>query len=287
MPSYNQAEFIPAAVQSVLDQSYRNLELVVQDGASTDETVSRLDEIAAIDPRLNWSSEPDSGPADALNKACRKVRGEIVGWLNSDDLYASDMIQKVVSAFDENPDWIMCYGHADHIDGFSQRIGPYPTRKPDVGISGFSAGCFICQPSVFFKTSLWWSVGEFDTSLQTAFDFDYWIRAFKAYPDRIGFIDETLAKSRIHANCLTARLRKTVAAEAMRLMHTYFGQAPLHWASTYLEELLERLNADRDSFCREANEFVKEIAHYFDDASVNQIRNSINSLKTPLPQSRM
>ncbi len=86
MPSFNQAAFIPAAVESVLSQSYPELELIIADGGSTDGTIEWLKQKCLSDTRLRFFSETDSGPADALNKALKKTRGTIIGWLNSDDL---------------------------------------------------------------------------------------------------------------------------------------------------------------------------------------------------------
>jgi len=85
MPSLNQAAFIAAAVESVLSQSYPQLELIVGDGGSTDGTQAWLAQRQTQDARLRWFSEPDSGPADALNKLLRQAKGTLIGWLNSDD----------------------------------------------------------------------------------------------------------------------------------------------------------------------------------------------------------
>jgi glycosyltransferase involved in cell wall biosynthesis len=110
MPSLNQAEFIVSAVQSVLSQSYGHLELIVADGGSTDGTLALLQQQQGLDSRLRWMSEPDTGPADALNKALRRARGTIVGWLNSDDLYAEGAIDRAVQAL-------------------GNRLDPPPTRE--------------------------------------------------------------------------------------------------------------------------------------------------------------
>ena len=85
MPSFNQAEFIEESVRSVFDQTYGNVELIIFDGQSTDATCDKLEELQREYHRLTWVSEPDDGPADAINKAFSSARGEIIGWLNSDD----------------------------------------------------------------------------------------------------------------------------------------------------------------------------------------------------------
>ncbi len=149
MPSFNQAAFITASVQSVLSQSYANLELIVADGGSGDGTQALLASLQAQDARLHWVSEPDAGPADALNKALRSVRGTVIGWLNSDDVYIPGAVQRAVQALANSPDLMMVYGHAEHIDADGKVLGAYPTVAPPPPISQFAKGCFICQPTVF------------------------------------------------------------------------------------------------------------------------------------------
>lgn len=203
MPSFNQANFIAESVESVLSQSYRHLELiVVADGGSTDGTPDWLSQKSRQDPRLKWFSGPDTGPADALNKALKIVRGTLIGWLNSDDLYTPNAIQRAVDALITEPAWLMVYGHGEHIDEHGRFIEAYPTRLPSTPAEEFADRCFICQPTVFFKRSLTVLLGPLDETLKTAFDFDYWLRAFIQIPERIGFIDTAQAKSRLHAQWL-------------------------------------------------------------------------------------
>ena len=99
MPSLNQGQYIEAAVMSVLEQSWRRLELVVQDGGSSDETLAILQRISGQDSRLKYSSSPDSGPAQALNRALAKTKGTIIGWLNADDLYTPGALERATDYF--------------------------------------------------------------------------------------------------------------------------------------------------------------------------------------------
>lgn len=275
MPSYNQGTFIESSVGSVLKQDYQHVELIVQDGGSADSTIYVLEQVSLNDTRLQLASKRDAGPADAINKAFSKVRGEIIGWLNSDDLYCADTIAKVVQAFDQNPDWIMCYGHGEHIDAFDKVLGRYPTQKPEVGLDGFSSGCFICQPTVFFKTPMLTLLGNLDASLKTAFDYDFWMRAFKAFPDRIGFIDDVLAQSRLHEDCITQRMRETVALEGLALGQRHLGRAQMHWAVTYLEELRRELPRGSEDFQARATEFLEQAGQYLAAAELNTLRAAV------------
>lgn len=238
MPSLNQARFIGASIDSVLGQDYRQIELIVADGGSNDGTVQLLKQRAVEDSRLRWFSEPDTGPANALNKALARVRGTVVGWLNSDDVYTPGSLHRAVAALEANPAWLMLYGHGTHIDGDGKLLDNYPTLPPSTPIARFSEGCFICQPTVFSRRSMWLLLGKLDENLKAAFDFEYWLRAFLAFQDRIGFMDAVQAHSRLHDGCITMRLRRTVALEGMQVLARHLGSAPKEWLLTYVNELL-------------------------------------------------
>ena len=85
---------------------------------------------------------------------------------------------------------------------------------------------------------MWLLLGKFDEDLKTAFDFDYWLRAFARFSGRIGFVDAVQAQSRLHADCITLRLRRTVMLEGMQLLARHLGHAPKEWLLTYVNELL-------------------------------------------------
>ena len=237
MPSLNQARFIRAATDSVLGQDYPNIELIVADGGSEDGTVDLL-KARAADSRLRWFSSKDSGPAQAINSALAQVRGTVVGWLNSDDVFVMGAVRRAVDALQANQAWLMVYGHGQHIDSDGRLLNNYSTLPPSTPVAQFAEGCFICQPTVFSQRSMWILLGKLDESLKTAFDFDYWLRAFLAFPGRIGFVDAVQACSRLHDECVTLRLRRTVALEGMQVLARHLGSAPKEWFLTYVNELL-------------------------------------------------
>lgn len=238
MPSLNQVGFIGAAIDSVLGQSYPHLELIVADGGSTDGTLELLAARQSADARLRWHSGRDTGPAQAINSALTLVRGTVAGWLNSDDLYAPSAIQRAVTALQANPKWLMVYGHGVHVDCLGAPLHGYPTFLPATPMAQFAEGCFICQPTVFSRRTLWRLLGPLDENLKAAFDFEYWLRAFSTFPERIGFVDAVQAHSRLHAGCITMRMRRTVALEGMQVLARHLGSAPKEWLLTYVNELL-------------------------------------------------
>lgn len=237
MPSRDHRAFIGEALASIPLATDPSIEVVVADGASRDGTPQLLAELAAPHAgRLRWRSAPDAGPAAAVNRAVAAARGDLIGWLNSDDRYTEGAVERALHHFDAHPDHVMVYGHAEHVDLAGQPIGRYPSRPPEAGLAAFAEGCFVCQPTAFFRRAAFEALGGLDESLRTAFDFDLWLRLFKAWPGRIGFIDAVQAHSRVHAATITLRERRTVALEGLRVLRRHLGVAPTAWLKTWFDE---------------------------------------------------
>lgn len=279
MPCRNGARFIEASIESVLTQDYPQIDLVVADGGSTDGTLDILEKFRARDGRLRFVSQPDSGPAEAINRALARTRGTVVGWLNADDLFAPGAIRRAVQALTVNPAWLLVYGQGQHIDAAGQVLGSYPTRPPATPVEAFANGCFLCQPTAFFKRTLNLLLGPLDENLKTAFDFDYWLRAFRRFPGRIGFLDEVQAQSRLHVDCITRSQRRLVAIEGMQVIARHLGQAPEHWVLTYLEELLaQRVIASGVYDLRQhMGQVVPAVAATMTPAALESLRNRISA----------
>jgi hypothetical protein len=134
----------------------------------------------------------------------------------------------------------MVYGHGEHTDEHGTVLQRYPTLPPSTPLAAFRAGCFICQPTVLFRRDAYDRLGGIDLQLGAAFDFDLWIRFFKAYPGRIGFIDAVQAQSRLHETGITLSQRERVAREGIAVLGRHLGEAPINWALTWLDELCEQ-----------------------------------------------
>ena len=238
MPLLNQACFLRKALDSILAQSHSDLELIVMDGASTDGSLGIMREYAERDSRIRWSSAADSGPAEAVNRAASKATGDIIGWLNADDMYEPGAVEHALAHYRTHPESVMVYGHAELIDANKQPLGHYPTKNASTPLAAFAEGCFICQPTVFMRREAWQELGGLDASLQASFDFDLWVRAFKAWPGRIGFLDRTLAYSRQHDATITHTKRRVVALEALGLLRKHLGITPANWILNHFEEIL-------------------------------------------------
>ncbi|MSQ68331.1 MAG: glycosyltransferase [Gammaproteobacteria bacterium] len=237
MPTLNQRAFLAHAVRSVFAQDLPGLELVVADGGSRDGTPSLLAELAEEHPgRLRWVSAPDSGPAAAVNRAVALAEGEVIGWLNSDDCYTLGAAARALTLLQRDPALVMVYGAGEQIDVQGRVLGPYPTRPPATPRAAFAEGCFICQPTAFFRRATFLALGALDESLHAAFDFDLWLRLFAAHPGQVAWVPQVQAQSRCHTDSITARERERVALEGLQVLHRHLGYAPPHWLLTHVDE---------------------------------------------------
>lgn len=199
-PSYNQANFLDATIRSVLDQNYPNLEYIVMDGGSTDGSIEILKQ---YDSRLKWVSQPDKGQADAINKGMHRATGEIVCYLNSDDVLELGSLRAVATAFSENPDAYWVTGKCRIINQIDQPIRSFVTVYKSLWLGCYSRNAlaitnFICQPATFWRRSAYRKVGYFDPSLGYVMDYEFWLR-LSVLSDPI-VLRRSLASFRIHAN---------------------------------------------------------------------------------------
>lgn len=176
-PSYNQGEFIERTILSVLGQDYPNLEYMVFDGASRDDTQRVLKRYNAYIDRI--VSEKDNGQADALNRGFQHCSGEILAYMNSDDCYASKtVISRAVQYFQDNPEVDVICGQRYFIDENGYFHFCYPTRpfsKADLYLS-----CYIFQECTFWRRSIYEKAGGYiDDSFRFAMDYELWLRFLK------------------------------------------------------------------------------------------------------------
>lgn len=195
-PSYGQAAFLPAAVESVRAQRGGiSVEHLVIDGGSTDGTVEYLRE----QPDVTWVSEPDRGQSHALNKGFAMARGGIIGWLNADDFYLDGAFQRVVEFMDANPDVAVVYGDCVFVD----EAGSVVRAKIEHGFSRFVLrhyGCFIPSTATFFRRELFDRGLLFiEEDLHYVMDWDLFLRLESAGAS-FAYLPEPLAAFRWHAD---------------------------------------------------------------------------------------
>jgi len=174
--SYNRAEHIEQAIRSVIDQDYPNIEYIVVDGGSTDGTV---EVIKRYDDRIaKWVSEPDSGPNEAIRKALKMVKGDIIAFLNSDDYYADNsVITRVVEVFERSPEVKMVYGILNLVDNISGETIMLWGR--DVDPSEIRKRMYLPTPTIFSRREIWEKVGPYREEYNYADDYEWAIRALK------------------------------------------------------------------------------------------------------------
>jgi glycosyltransferase involved in cell wall biosynthesis len=172
-PSFQQADFIRRTLDSVLDQDFPALEYVVQDGGSTDGTAKILRE---YEERLHrWISRPDDGQSNAINCGFSKTSGEIMAWLNSDDLLMPGALHYVADFFLRNPHVDVVYGHRILIDEYDREIGRWVLPPHDEEVLSWAD--FVPQETLFWRRRIWDRVGgRVDESFQFAMDWDLLLR---------------------------------------------------------------------------------------------------------------
>ena len=198
-PSLDQAAFVERTLQSVLSQRGDfDLEYLVIDGGSRDGTQEIL---ARYRDRIRLVVEPDRGQADAVNKGLRLARGEILGWVNSDDLLRPGALDRVVRAFRDAPGASWLHGRCDIVDPEDRVIRRWLTRYKNHrarrhDLRALLVENYVSQMTVFWRRPLQERVGLLDEGLRYTFDYDLWLRFAKESPPL--FLEETLAAFRWH-----------------------------------------------------------------------------------------
>jgi glycosyltransferase involved in cell wall biosynthesis len=180
-PSFNQGPFIRATIESVLNQDYPNLEYLIVDGGSTDDTAAIA---AEYGDRLTFISEPDRGQSDAINKGFRRARGEIVAWLNSDDIFLPGAVSTAVAALIADPALGAVYGDGFQIDEHGAMISRFEATQPFDLWRLVHVSDYILQQTAFFRASALRVVGLCDESLHYGMDWELFMRIGKRYEMR-------------------------------------------------------------------------------------------------------
>ena len=199
-PSYNQGAFIEETILSVLNQDYPNIEYIVIDGGSTDNTV---DIIKKHENRLTyWVSEKDGGQSEAINKGFARATGEIVCWLNSDDILMPGALQHVVSFFENDKETDLVNGQLVIIDEHSTIISNYLTLKQKEWYASHGV-YYVSQPSMFWKRKIFDRIGFIRNDFHACMDREFLIRVFNG-GFKIGHLNEILDGFRIHSQSKSA-----------------------------------------------------------------------------------
>jgi len=217
-PSYNQGNFIEDTILSVKRQNYPNIEHIIVDGGSTDNT---LEILKKYDDKYNmcWISEPDGGQSDAVNKGFEMAKGDIIGWLNSDDVYFSTTVfSHVVEEFAKRPEVDVIYGNLVAINEENlilgiRRLNPWFIYKI------LLLANFIPEPSTFLKRDVI-KEHKIDISLDLVMDYEYWLRLVND-GFRFKYTNKLLSAIRLYPNTKTNSRKNEMKIESRKVQEQY------------------------------------------------------------------
>lgn len=251
-PSFNQGQFLESTIQSVIQQDYQNLEYMIIDGDSEDQSRKILQKYTQnID---YWCSEPDNGQAHAINKGLKIAKGELLGWLNADDILLPNTVSLVVSTFQNNPEIDVVYGHLKRLNQYGVEIPTpiLPKDKVEFSKKLIIGECVVNQPGSFWRRRAMEKVGLLDESLRYGLDYEYWIRLalagaiFKRLPN-------TVANFRLSEGSKTVGETEAMAIEQLEILTRVLqtNNLPLKIGIS-MKEILKRAKKTRSAICLHA-----------------------------------
>ncbi len=219
-PSFEQGHYLERTIYSVLSQGYPQLEYVVQDGGSGDETRAVLDRFG--EALTDWAAEPDEGQADAINRGFARTTGEIMAYLNSDDLLLPGSLAYVARYFVAHPRVDVVYGHRVLIDEHDRQIGRWALPRHDD--EALALTDYVPQETLFWRREAWERAGgAIDTSLRFAIDWDLLLR-LRGAGARMVRLPRYLGAFRVHSEQKTAREQRQCITECELLRTRVHGR---------------------------------------------------------------
>lgn len=239
-PSYNQGWFIETAIRSVLLQGYLNVEYLIIDGGSTDNT---LDILERYSPWVHyWVMEPDFGQSDAINKGLSRATGTIRNWLNCDDLYYPGAFEIIARAFHERPGAGLIYFDMDVLDVEANFVKAYPDTRPWDFETFLHDDMFIPMPSAFFTQQAWDSAGPLNNSLHYGMDWDLYLRIARQF--EICYVPQTVSGLREYPQTKSAsgglqrlyEIRDMLESHGSRAPRLYYKMGLWHYQRNQMVE---------------------------------------------------
>ncbi len=224
-PSYNQGHYIEETIRSVLLQGYPNLDYIIIDGGSTDNSV---DIIRKYELWITyWISEPDRGQSHAINKGFARATGDLLGWINSDDLLLPGALQQFARAFDRaNPDIILAGDVVNYTDHFDlTRLVKQKNISFETMVAPWHNDMLWHQPGIYFSKRLYQKIGDLDETLSFIFDRDWLCRALLV--TEVHYLDCPVAQFRLHTSSKTVQKDKHWFDEEIQVCRRYQSQVPL------------------------------------------------------------
>lgn len=216
VPSFQQARFLRAAIDSILTQEYEPMELLVLDGGSTDGSREILE---SYGDRIWFRSNPDRGQCHAINEGFERSKGEFVAWLNSDDFYYPGAVAHAVEILQKNPESALVYGEGNLAAADGSVMWRFPETVPFDLWRLANHSDYILQPTVFFRRAALFKCGLLAEDLNWGLDWELWIRLAKQFP--FIYTNRILAASRIYSDTKTATGGFARMAEIVKILHRH------------------------------------------------------------------
>ena len=258
-PSFNQGKYLEETIRSVLEQSYPEIEYIIIDGGSRDQS---LDIIRKYENRLAyWQTGKDRNAWDAINQGWEKSTGEIFCYLNADDVFLENTVQTIVEKFQQNPNVDVLYGDATAIDSNGKQLFPFASENFDIAKIFRTWEDPIRQPSSFFRASVFKQYGGTDETYPFCADFEYWIRI--APTSKFLYIPLNLSLVRLHAETRTATMEDVQARELIRLAKQFIDTQQFHDSGVQPKEALSGAYLRAMMHFRNAGHKLEALKSYF------------------------
>jgi glycosyltransferase involved in cell wall biosynthesis len=240
--SYNMAKYLPLAVQSVLNQSYGNFEVIIIDDGSTDDTRVKVDQFLS-DERVRYFYQDNKGQAVAKNRGIQESKGDLIAILDADDLWLPEKLAKQIPCFTLSPDIGVVYTNVEFIDGTGASLGVSDRRYYSGKISGqLLIDNFVTLSSVMVRRECFEKVGIFDEQYPMGIDYDLWLRMSAHYA--FHYLDDITFQYRIWPGQMSHNYKKRFEC-AIKIMNSFLEQHPVlldkptvdeAWAHTYVSK---------------------------------------------------
>ena len=214
IPSFNKAKFIGKTLQSIFEQEYPNLEVIIEDGGSTDRTLNIINKFASKYPAIKWESKKDKGQFDAINKGLKKATGKVFTYINADDVYKKGALKKVGEYFRNTPKTLWLAGKGETIDEKGKRIakGIDDYKNYLLKLNNYSLLLIVnyfMQPSVFLSKRAFKKYGPFTGTKNSVMEYDLWLKLGKVEMPKV--VGKYLSSFRLIGGTISTReFRKTL-----------------------------------------------------------------------------
>jgi len=244
IPSYNKVKYVSKTLQSIVTQRYQNLEVIVQDGGSTDGTVAIIEKYAGRYPKIiKWESEKDNGQTDAINKGLKKATGEVLAYLNADDIYCEGALRTVGEYFAKHPKTLWLAGRGKIVNSKGKTISSWVSDYKNFLLSKNRYWLllmvnYLMQPSVFLSRMAYDKYGPFSGTKTSVMEYDLWLKMGKIQmPKRI---NKCLSGFRMSGDNISSTVFKETLKADDKIVEKYTDN-PVILALHYLHNIARAL----------------------------------------------